>query len=376
MNTKRNDLLAIVGAGEAAMPIINKAKELGIKTLAFGRLDSFAQHYVDFFIEENSFDVDFMASVAKEYGVTGVIASSEISTEATAKLANRLQLPGNSIEGGFAGKNKYMMRKRVQNLSSVKQPKFEIYSPSKQYDFPVIVKAVDSCGKKGVSLAKNAEEFNQALANAKESSSDKHSVLIEEYLCGGQEYSIECISYLHKHIIVQYTEKDSSGPPHFVECGHHQPANISDEIKGKIQIAVNDILEELGLNCGMAHMELKVIDGDVYFIEVGARAGGDHIADTLTLLSTDYDYFKAAIECSLGIFKPSDIHNRAYSGIYFHNSFNEKLKELFEKAKTADWCYKYNVENEQFSKASSNVESANSGYIIYCSDHKIIERDI
>ena len=70
---------------------------------------------------------------------------------------------------------------------------------------------------------------------------------------------------------------------------------------------------------GMAHMEIKIIDDEIYFIEVGARGGGDHIADVLTPLSTGFDYYRAAIECYLGIYKHKEISNKAHSGIYFHS---------------------------------------------------------
>jgi biotin carboxylase len=233
------------------------------------------------------------------------------------------------------------------------------------------VKAVDACGKRGVSIAYNKEEQLKAVEQAKENSSDG-TALVEEYLKGGQEYSIECLSYgKGKHQIVQYTEKESSGPPHFVEIAHHQPANLSDEMKVRVDKAVYDILEVLGLNCGMAHLELKIIDNEIYFIEVGARGGGDHISDILTPLSTGFDYYKAAIECHLGIYEPKPVTNLACAGIYFHSKQNERLKPLFEEAKTAKWCVMNTVVKDEFDEAIGNVGASNSGYIIYCSDHKI-----
>ncbi|MBQ3190972.1 MAG: ATP-grasp domain-containing protein [Bacteroides sp] len=375
MNPNNHKIIAIVGAGEAAMPIINKAKELNIETLAFGRLDSIAKEKVTYFIEENDFDIDFMAQKCIEYNVSGIIASSEITTEATAKLAHKLGLPGNNIENGFAGRNKYLMRCKVANVKSIKQPRFELYDPNKEYSFPIVVKAPESCGKQGISLANNQKEFIDSVKLAKSCSSNG-IILIEEYLKGGKEYSIECISNKDNHIIVQYTEKESSGPPHFVETAHHQPADLSKEMKERIVIAVNEVLDVLGLNCGMAHLELKIIDDEIYFIEVGARAGGDHIGDTLTLLSTDFDYFKAAIECSLGTFIPTKINNTSHSGIYFHSKWNEGLTDLFQYSSSAEWCVKNTITNDDFVCATTNVESAESGYFIYCSDHKITNKDI
>ena len=367
-------ILAIIGAGEAAMPIIDKAKEMGVITLAFARLDSFAKDKVDVFIEENDFDVDFMAKVCRERNVAGVMATSELTTEVAAKLAAKLGLPGNSIEGGFAGKNKYVMRSRVEQLNSIKQPRFQLYEENAQYTYPVVVKPSDSCGKRGVSIVRNSDELIPKVQVAKANSTNS-DVLVEEYLAGGKEYSIECLSSNGVHQIVQYTEKESSGPPHFVETAHHQPASLSDELKKRIQIAVSDVLEVLGLTCGMAHLELKIIDNELYFIEVGARGGGDHISDVLTVRSTDFDYFKAAIECALGTYKLVEPHTVAFTGIYFHCLQNKHLSELFQKASGADWCIANTVTADTFQEAESNVQTSDSGYIIYCSNHNITIKD-
>lgn len=370
MDNQKIDCLAIIGAGEAALPIINKAKSMNIQTIAFGRNDSFAKNSVDIFIEENSFNVDYICETCNQYQVNGVIASNELTTEVAAKVAHQLHLPGNKIDGGFAGKNKYLMRCRIQQLNSIKQPKFELYNERQEYTFPKVVKAVDSSGKRGITLVSNFYEFKSAIEIAKEYSSDR-SALIEEYLEGGQEYSIECLSFNDQHSIVQYTEKESSGPPHFAEVGHHQPANLSDFKKNKINDAINEILTNLGIRCGMSHVELKIINEEVYFIEAGARAGGDHIADTLVPLSTNFDMYKAAIECCLGRFNTCNIKTVAYSGIYFHCKQNEALAPIFKAAQTAGWCFQNTITSQSYNDVSSNVEAVNSGFIIYCADSKI-----
>lgn len=369
-----NTILAVIGAGEGALPILQKTKEIGIKTIAFGHKDSLARDLVDVFIEADIFDYELLISECKRYNVSGVIASSEITTEVTAIVANKLGLPGNDIKDGFAARSKYVMRERVAKLNSIKQPKFSLYKEGETYDFPVVVKALDSCGKKGISIAYNNEDLAMAVAKSKQHSSN-NLVLIEEYLKGGQEYSIECLAGNGYYDIIQYTEKESSGPPTFTEIAHHQPAILPNDIKNRIDIAVKDILKVLGINCGMAHLELKIINNELYFIEVGARGGGDHIADTLTINSTDCDYFKEAINCSLGIYEHTDVHHVAFTGIYFHSKANEELSEVFQRAKTADWCIVNTVVDEEFKDANSNIETANSGYIIYCSDKKITSKN-
>ena len=368
---KEKAVLAVIGAGEGAYPILKRALTLDyVTTLAFGQEGSLAKDYADIFVTADIFDTDFIVEKCKEYGVSGLIGTSESTTEITAILAEKLGLIGNDVTNGFGARNKSVMRDRVANVKSVKQPWFKTYDPGDEYDFPVIVKAPDSCGKRGISIARNEDDLRKAVAYSKEYS-DCGDVLIEQYLEGGKEYSIECLAGNGLYEVIQYTEKDSSGPPHFVENGHHQPADLSDEVKIRIQTAVKDILKAVGINCGLAHLELKIINDELYFIEVGARGGGDHIADTLTVKSTDFDYFKAAIDCCLGRYVHQDVHHVAYTGIYFHCKANEHLAPIFEKAKTANWCLCNTVTQESFTEANSNVETSSSGYIIYCSDKKI-----
>lgn len=371
----KSNVLAIIGAGEAAFPIIKKAKEMNVFTVAFGESDSVAKNEVDIFKECSIFDVDSILLECRSYDVSGVIASSEITTETTALVADKLSLPGNSVREGFLGRNKLLMRRKISSsLPWIRQPQYWKYGEQGNVKYPVVVKAIDSCGKRGVRLVCNDEELKNAHAIAEQFSSNGDA-LIEEYVEGGKEYSVECLANDKICTIVQITEKITSGPPNFAEISHHQPAAISTEMRSKIEKCSIDILHALGIICGMAHLELKVRDDEIFFIEVGARAGGDHIADTLTMLSTDFDYYKAAIECSFGTYQPRPVQNKSFSGIYFYCAQNLKYLSLFETAKNAPWCVKNTVPDKEMPMISSNCEAADAGYIIYCSDHKIGLKD-
>ena len=363
--------LAVIGAGEGGLSILKKAQSMPeVATIAFGQADSMGRGLADEFVATDINDIEYVITKCKDFGVNGVIGTSESTTEVTAVIADRLGLPGNDISQGFGARNKYVMRQRVSELKTIRQPRFELYVEGKKYEYPIVVKSLDSCGKRGVSVAHNDEELRDAVSYSQEYSTGG-KVLIEEFLAGGKEYSIECLAGCGLYEVIQITEKDSAGPPHFTENGHHQPAKLGVEMKERINVAAIDVLKTLGIRCGMAHMEIKIIDNNLYFIEVGARGGGDHISDILTVNSTDFDYFKAAIECCLGIYEHKEVHQVAYTGIYFHCKDNEYLKPIFDKAKTADWCIVNTVTSDLFDVANSNVETAKSGYIIYKSDRKI-----
>ena len=65
----KNLTLAVIGAGEGALPILKKAKEIGIKTLAFGHADSLARAYADVFLEADIFDFDYLINACKQHHV-------------------------------------------------------------------------------------------------------------------------------------------------------------------------------------------------------------------------------------------------------------------------------------------------------------------
>ncbi len=370
--------LGIIGCGIAALPILQKAREMGVETFCFAlnEIDK-TKGLPDHFIEVDIFDIDAIYKECLKVNLDGIIATSEISTEVTAILANKLGLPGNSIENGFAGRSKFLMRERVKNVSGVCQPKFFLYGDNEEFSYPVMVKALDGCGKNGITLARNEHEFKEAVTFA-ENTSSNGAVLIEEYIESGVEYSIECLSCNDKHYIIQTTQKDSSGPPHFAEMGHHQPGVPRESEKFKlIEKSVSAILHAVGITNSISHVEIKITDDNkVYFIELGARAGGGYIGDTLVGLSTGYDFFKGAIDIALGQFTPPIIDWNAYSGIYYLCDKTRYLLPLYNEAEHAPWCKKFRKPQTAISSIVVNSDRENAGMFIYQSDHKIGLADV
>ena len=167
---------------------------------------------------------------------------------------------------------------------------------------------------------------------------------------------MESLSYKGKHYVIQVTEKISSGPPHCVELGHKQPADLSDNLRRKVETAVKEGLTAIGLDNSTCHTEIKIIDDKVYLIEFNARPGGDHIAWPLTTLSTGYEYINGAIQIALGSFKGLDtsILEKHYAGVYFVTKQTEYLKPLFDDCENYSWLYKKNFVSEELQPLEHN----------------------
>ncbi len=125
---------------------------------------------------------------------------------------------------------------------------------------------------------------------------------IVESFMEGPEYSAECICYEGQINILAYTKKITTESPHYIECGHIQPSDLTESIKEKAEDTIKKAIRALDIKNSAAHVEFRVIDeNNIGIIEIGARMGGDNIGTSLTPISTGYDYIKMVIEVACGL---------------------------------------------------------------------------
>lgn len=367
--------LAILGANKAHLPLILKAKEMGLETFCFAWLKgadcrNFADHYYDISIT----DKERIAEVCKRESVDGIISNAlEPAVPTVAYVSEQLKLNGISYEAALRSRNKYLMRKTVAQTSTCNQPFFFLYEgalPSRVC-YPAIVKPIDGSCSNGVTLVQNDENLLNAIERAKNATGTS-KVLIEQFI-SGCEVSVESISFHGKHHILTVTDKETTGAPYFVETAHHQPSQLSPSILAKIRNETAAILDSLELfNCA-SHAEFKIdSSGNVYFIEVGARGGGDFISYELVELSTGYDYVKGMIQVALNDFEMPNLTNEWSSGVYFLSKDTYYIKEFMEKSVGKPWVRGYSVENTPLVELKKSQDR--TGYIIYQADHKVEAR--
>ena len=330
--------------------IIGKnAQEMNIETHCFSNVEpEFIHETMDSFHNISIFEKDAIVSICRELGINGVIATTELTISIAAYVAQQLGTPGLPYDISLVITNKYRNRKACMDLNLLHQPQFAEIRDAKELEnnidvYPIIVKPTSNGGKQGITVVQNKEELLEAFNYAKDRSGT-NPVIIEEYLIGGKEYSVESISCNGKHFVIQVTEKISSGPPHCVELGHQQPADLTKKMRVDVEQAVIEGLKAIGIDNTTCHTEIKIIEDRVYLIEFNARPGGDHIAWPLTTLSTGYEYIKGAIDVALGTFNDIDTTQlkTRYAGVYFVTKQTEYLKPLFDICEQYDWCYQKN----------------------------------
>lgn len=370
--------LAIIGSGRMAWIMSRNAHEMGIETHCFSNIEpDFIRDEVDCFYNISIFEKDEIATICKKVGIDGVIATTELTISVAAYIASKLGLPGIPVDDAKIITDKYRNRALCSGIQDISQIKFWKICNAENvntniYPLPIIIKPTGKGGKRGITVVTTREEILPAVKYARDNSLGD-PIIIEEYISEGKEFSVEALSYAGHHYIIQITEKISSGPPHCVELGHHQPAELSLVIKNKICEVVSLGLTAIGANNTSSHTEIKVVGDKIYIIEFNIRPGGDHIAWPLTELSTGYNMIKGAIQIAMDEFVGIDTANfkNNYAGVYFVTKQTERLKPIFDKCEEYDWLYHKNFVSETLQSLEHNDCYSTNSMIYFSKRNRI-----
>lgn len=369
--------LAIIGGGVMASYLGEACHRLGYEGHYFSMIDGKVDDSkVDVFHEINIFEKEKITEICRELGVDGVVATTELSVPITAYVAEQLGLLGVPYKVAQVITDKYRNRECIRGLSELLSPKYveatcleDIVNSDVPY--PMILKPINLGGKRGIMVVKDERELSKAFEYAANSfrKGTTPVIIAEQFLDGGMECSVESITFKGKHTIVQITQKDSSGAPHCVELGHHQPASLSKDMWDKVVRGVSSGLTAIGITNGPCHTEIKIINGEVYLIEFNARPGGDHIWHPMVKLSTGFDIIEAVAQAATGDLKPINVESfkHHFSGLYYVVKQTGYLKPIFDKCEGENWCIEKNFITDELTELTHN-DMEHTNYMIYASD--------
>jgi biotin carboxylase len=315
------DKLVVIGASYLQRPVIEKARAMGLETHVFAwREGSEVEDLCDVFHPISIVDVDRIHAECERIRPRGVLTiASDLAATTVGALTHRLGLVGNRPEAVLRSTHKRVMRRALRD-AGVRVPAFseEVREPEEipGFGLPLVVKPTDRSGSRGVTLVEHPGELRPAIEIAR-AESLRGDVIVEEFI-PGRELSVEAISWKGRHRILALTDKETTGPPDFVEIGHHQPAVLDDSMAGVVCDTVLRSLDVIGIEFGASHSEVIIADdGRVFVVEIAGRMGGDFIGSTLVEWSTGYDYLRGVIEVALGIEPHIEFGERAHAGIVF-----------------------------------------------------------
>ncbi|MED4051017.1 ATP-grasp domain-containing protein [Priestia megaterium] len=283
--------------------IVETARKLGYLVFGVTQKDVFDRLYEEHFKEKfdgmfftdfsNEECIDEITRYALKEKIDAVVSGFEFMSNITVKVASRVNLPTHDYNLADALRNKALMYECFvkNNVPTAKTTVInsldQLISCQQDITFPLIIKPAENAGSCGVFKASNLEElFNYYNVILEDTIEFPHGfqlsrqVLLQEVL-DGDEYSVEVVIAQGQASLICITDKITTSDNYFAELGHTLPTSQTDDNKELITKIAFESIKALGLQNGVAHVELKFTEDGPKIIEVGARLPGDYIPELI-----------------------------------------------------------------------------------------------
>lgn len=167
----------------------------------------------------------------------------------------------------------------------------------RQLGMPVIIKATDLQGSRGIFIARTEDQARQGFSLAMKETRRGFCIVeefIEGYEFGSQAFVCEGeVLFVLPHGDNTYMSHTS------VPIGHYAPFEGTDDVIAQTEVAVRSAIGALGLNNCAVNVDLILRDNTVYIIELTGRAGANCLPELVSIYY-GLDYYKMIIELALG----------------------------------------------------------------------------
>lgn len=304
--------LMILGAGIYQVPLIKKAKEMGLFTVVTsipGKYPGFA--FADEALYLNTTDAEGILKAAKEREIDGILTTgTDVAMHSVGLVCETMGLPGISLKAATILTDKAEM-KRAFIDGGVRTAGFrKVYSyeeaeaAAEAIGYPVMVKVTDKSGSRGVTKVSGHEELKAAYEYAM-SFTGRDYLVVEKFI-EGHEIGIDAFVSGGKPVLLLPHDKlVYKGPHSTVPVGHVFPYECSEALKKDIEVQVQRIIDASGLDNAALNIDAFVSGDELYVIEAGGRCGATCIPELISLYG-GIDYYGLMIRRALG--EETDFH--------------------------------------------------------------------
>lgn len=297
--------LMIMGAGIYQVPLIRRAKEMGIYTIAVsipGNYPGFA--VADEVCHINTVDYEAVLQVAREKQIDGIVtAGTDVAVITIGKVCDELGLKGLSFEAAKIASDKMLMKEcyekygvrsaRFRRVGLEEDPRDAIGG----LRYPLIFKAVDSSGSRGITRVNDPAGIAGAVAAVKQTTR-KNYYIVEEFL-EGEEFGAQAFVYDGKVQFVlphgDYVFMGDTGVP----VGHFAPYELSREMARDVFDQTEKAIRAMKLDNCAINADFIMKDNKTYVLEIGGRSGATCLAELVSIYY-GYDYYEKIIQAALG----------------------------------------------------------------------------
>ena len=291
--------LLILGAGRGQVGLIRTAKRLGyhvtVATLTQGNPPGIA--LADAVVEVDLTDPEAVLEAARGLGIDGVAtACFDTPLPALGAVADGLDLPGLSPMAAKFCTDKLAM-KRAFMKHGVRTARFaevadgdDLERALAELELPLVVKATDLQGSRGVYITRTADEAREAFAQAMRDTKRDYCI-VEEFI-EGVEFGAQAFKVAGDVLFVMPHGDETILRGTEVPIGHYVPyVEATPELLEATDVEVRKAINALSLEDCAVNVDLINRDGEVFVIELTGRAGANCLPE-ITSIHFDLDYYE------------------------------------------------------------------------------------
>lgn len=312
--------IMILGAGRGQVDLIQTAKRMGYETV----VASIKGDYPGFKIADeicyaDISDPEEIANAAARYKVGGIAtACLDTGIAALGYACEKNGLTGLSEMAAKLSGDKLLMKDafmknnvhtaRYREVSSL----CDVYKVIEELRFPLIVKAIDLQGSRGINIAYDKEQLVQGYERTM-NETNKDICIIEEYI-DGYECGVQAFVFQGEVLFVLPCGDITFLGDTKIPVGHYVPLKLEEGVLSKIDHEVRTAIRALKLDNCAVNVDLILKDGEVYVIELTGRIGANCLPQ-LTSIYYGIDIYQMIVQTAMGLEPVSYFNSKRNSGV-------------------------------------------------------------
>lgn len=302
--------LLLLGGLRYLIPVIKSAQKLGLHVITCDNLpNNIAHKFSNQYQNASIIDKEAILKIAKSLKIYGIMSFAvDPGVTTAAYVANKLGLPSIPYKSSLILQDKGLFREFLKN-NNFNVPTAKSYSKNNfshdelsQFNWPVIVKPVDSAGSKGVTKVENKNEIMHAISTALSHSISKNFIIEDFIEQKGYSSDTDCFSVSGKMEFFsfnnQYFDKNSINP--YTPSAYSYPSKISQNNIKILKSELQRLIELLDLGTSLYNIEVREDKKGVpYIMEVSPRGGGNRLSE-MVQYSYGVDLITNSIKAAIG----------------------------------------------------------------------------
>lgn len=344
--TERQKKLMLLGGLRYLLPVIEAAHRHGIHVITVDYLpDNIAHKYSDEYHNVSIIDKEAVLALAQELQIDGIMSFAvDPGVVSAAYVAEQMGLPFQcSYEAACILQNKSRFRKFLAD-NGFNVPNARGYSEEDDalqdidyFNWPVIVKPVDSAGSKGVTRVDDPSGLPIAIAHALDCSSSRHYIIEDFLVLEGYQSSTDVFTVDGKLLHCPFSDQlfDNRAVNPYVPAIEIWPSTMPQKAQIELRNELQRLFELLNCKTGIYNVEARLCkNGKAYIMEVSPRGGGNRIAE-LQRYATGVDLIEADMLKALNL-PFSKIHDAHLSDFWCNFILHSNSGGVFKEIKYSE----------------------------------------